>query len=60
MTYVGRTIVNCCQVTMIWYGVDHNFGTSSVYVLSMGTTAGIFAMLDIIVEVWFLCERLHD
>jgi len=44
---------------MIWCSVDPNLVTSPTFVLVMGTIACIFGMLDIMTEIWLLCERLY-
>jgi len=59
ISLVGRTIVSCCQVTMIWCAADPNFITP-VFVVSVGSIAGIFGMLDIMTEVWFIVEHLYE
>jgi hypothetical protein len=53
-------MVNCCQFTIIWCNVDRNTVTTPTFLLSLGSVAGVFAMLDIMIEVWFLCERRDE
>jgi len=57
---VVRTLVNCCQVTLIWCAADPNFITTPVFILSLGSVAGIFGMLEIITGVWLMVEDLYE
>ena len=47
---------NYGQFAMIWFAAGPNLPP---FILALGALAFLFAMSDIMVEVWFICEHLY-
>jgi len=60
ISLVVRTMVNCSQITMIWWAADPNFVTTPAFILGLGTVACVFGMLDIMIDVWLFWERVYE